>query len=1347
MKLIKKIIMQYGAELVAVIYQARFMLLSLILSLSAGAVYSAPTGGNVVAGNASITSSGNRTDINQNSQRAVIDWQGFGITSNEHVNFNQPGKNAVALNRVTGSQLSRIDGKLTANGNVFLINRNGVVFGRGAQVDVNSLLATTSDIKNEDFMAGRMNFKAPSGAVGSIVNEGTITVAEGGLVALVAPTVRNAGVINARLGKVELAAGERFTLDMYGDDLIKVAVSDSLAKQLVENSGQINVDGGIVTLSASQAKGAIDDVVNMSGSIQARSVAKRAGKIILSGGDGGVIVTGNLDVNGASAQGGTVDVLGNRIRLKQTARIDASGAAGGGEIHIGGDFQGKGTRQKASNTTIDAGAEVLADATIQGEGGRIIVWSDKQTNVDGNLSARGGVNGGDGGFIETSSAGRLNFNQRAKVEARGKGKPGTWLLDPEDITIGSAQAGAISDSLNSGGNVSIKTADQGSGEGNITVNAPIRKTEGGDASLSMQAHNNIAVNAPITSSESKLNVSLTAGNAISVNAPVDTNGGNFGTSITGVIATETTLDTQQGEVAESGETTVQDEAVQVAQDESSEVLPEEALAEQSEQSEAQVDQVENVVANVADPAPADGISPSEPIASVPAAGSSPADIAAMPETTAPVPVDPVVDESQTIAASTTPMDDTGITINEAVNSGGGSIAINACDQGTATINSTLDTSNTNTGETGGSVEILGESVVLTENAQIDASGDSGGGDVKVGGAYQGLGSTPTAKTTMIADGATIKSNAINSGNGGDVIVWADDSTNFQGHIEAKGGQASGNGGLVEVSGKQTLRFNGTVDTSAANGVTGSLLLDPTELTITNTGTATDTANELDFATINTLGANNNVTVQVTDDIVFARFDNNTAVPMDVVVSLVQELGKTVAFRSTDGSIVFVNPNDTLETSGANLDFDAGDTLTLGSLKTKGGTVTLTAGNDISLQKIDTRINPQGVISTDADMDFELNEVGNDIAITSTSGDVVLNDRISTGSRDVVINAQSGNIIGHNEGIIDTLILQEGTFMGMPAIQSGFGGYVELSAEKIQFDLNEITNLRNTKPAEYIGGTGNGNIPYRYGHVNYGALKIIATDSVGESIAAGNYSGSDPLSIQGEFTTPGSLNIGDIEETDIQLRIELAGITVEITEVSSGSGFSITGDGTIFNVFNPNGTQDLNPQVVVDAGTPGTETIACPPCVPDTPPVPPSPPTPPPVVDVPPSPGPGPTPTPTPNPVPAPTPTVVLAPAPNGGTDNVPPIQPEILTIEPIASAAEIDREQDRTVIASQDEGDVQISTLDEDKCAAFGVSAWLAGGARDASSSADLGRSTGNSNNANLKAKSECLAGNTQAAL
>ncbi|MCK5923126.1 MAG: hypothetical protein KAG66_19460, partial [Methylococcales bacterium] len=399
----------------------------------------------------------------------------------------------------------------------------------------------------------------------------------------------------------------------------------------------------------------------------------------------------------------------------------------------------------------------------------------------------------------------------------------------------------------------------------------------------------------ITSSEGKLNVSLTAGNAISVNAPIDTNGGNFGTSITGVAAAEPEPepDTQEDETAGSEAPAVQDEEEQVAQDESSDVVPDETVAEQSEQSEAQVDQVENAVANTVDPAL--GISPPVPVNNAPTVPAPQADVAATPEISDPVPAEPSVDAPQIAETSPTMQDNTGITINETVNSGGGSIAIDAGDQGTATINSTLDTSNTNTGETGGSVEILGESVVLTENAQIDASGDSGGGDVKVGGAYQGSGSTPTAKNTAVAKGAVVKSNAINSGNGGEVIVWADDSTNFQGLIEAKGGQASGNGGLVEVSGKQTLQFNGTVDTSASNGETGSLLLDPTELTITNTGSATDTANELDFATINSLGANNNVTVQVTDDIVFARFDNNTAVPMDVVVSLVQELGKTVAF--------------------------------------------------------------------------------------------------------------------------------------------------------------------------------------------------------------------------------------------------------------------------------------------------------------------------------------------------------------------------------------------------------------------------------------------------------------------
>ncbi len=472
----------------------------------------APTGGRVTQGSATIEQTSNtRIDINQSSDKAIINWDSFSIKQGERVNFNQPRSSSVALNRVTGGSVSDIQGALTANGQVFLINPNGIVFGKNATVDVAGLIASTSDINDSDFMNGKFEFTG-SGS-GSIVNEGNITVKQGGLVALVAPTVRNSGVIQAKLGRVALVSGNTFTVDLYGDGLIKLAVDDKVAQSLVQNTGTITASGGKVLISAEAARNIVDNIVNISGVVQAKSISVNGGSVNLSG---------TLDAT-ASGKGGTIDVLGNSINV--TGTIDASGNTGGGTIHIGGDFQGKGNRQRASETIISSSATIQANANTQGDGGRIIVWSDNNTQVDGQISATGGALSGNGGFVETSSAGTLDFSTSVDVSAPN-GRAGTWLIDPENIVIDGARASLIENSLNEGSSVSIKTSDAGTGEGNIDVNAPINKTAGGDASLSLTAHNNININAPITSTSGKLNVTLDAGNNINRNSPINPNGGS-----------------------------------------------------------------------------------------------------------------------------------------------------------------------------------------------------------------------------------------------------------------------------------------------------------------------------------------------------------------------------------------------------------------------------------------------------------------------------------------------------------------------------------------------------------------------------------------------------------------------------------------------------------------------------------------------------------------------------------------------------------------------------------------------------------------------------------------------------
>src|SRR5205809_1749733 len=265
-----------------------------LLVLGVAPAAGGPEGGTVGGGAATIQGQGGPAVIvNQTSNSAIINWNTFNIGVKESVQFNQPSSSSVALNRVTGGLgPSEILGTLTANGRIFLINRDGILFGPSAAINTAGFLATTNDIKNRDFMAGRYNFNIPGRPDASIVNQGHITATSGGFAALVAPGVRNSGTISATLGTVSLAAGNMFTLDLYGDKLIQLGLNDQIAAQvkdvatgqpltaLVTNEGRLKANGGRVELTAAAARVVVDSVINNKGVIEANSVGQRGGMTV-----------------------------------------------------------------------------------------------------------------------------------------------------------------------------------------------------------------------------------------------------------------------------------------------------------------------------------------------------------------------------------------------------------------------------------------------------------------------------------------------------------------------------------------------------------------------------------------------------------------------------------------------------------------------------------------------------------------------------------------------------------------------------------------------------------------------------------------------------------------------------------------------------------------------------------------------------------------------------------------------------------------------------------------------------------------------------------------------------------
>ncbi|HEY0303086.1 MAG TPA: filamentous hemagglutinin N-terminal domain-containing protein, partial [Rhizomicrobium sp.] len=393
------------------------------------------------------------------------------------------------------------------NGQVWLINGNGILFGKGAQVNVGGLIATTSDIADRDFAAGNFSFGGGTGA--SVVNQGTIRARNGGAIVLSGAGVRNQGLIQADAGTVVLGGAAAFTVDFYGDNLLRYAITAPAGKaddgaSGVTNSGTIKANnGGRVVMTARAAADVAGAVINNTGIVAATSARVQNGEVVLDGGDGDVNVAGSIDASGygAGRSGGFVDVTGRNITVADNANIDVSGDSGGGRVRIGGDAHGAGPLPQAASVHVGR-ATISADATRRGDGGTLVVWSNGLTDFSGIASAMGGAEGGNGGFVETSGH-VLQVGDGAKVTTLApKGHTGLWLLDPSDIAI-------------------VDGGADGVGGSNIDPDTLIAALAGTD--IALEAANTITVNSAVDyNSDNRL--SLLAQNSITVNASIQNAG-------------------------------------------------------------------------------------------------------------------------------------------------------------------------------------------------------------------------------------------------------------------------------------------------------------------------------------------------------------------------------------------------------------------------------------------------------------------------------------------------------------------------------------------------------------------------------------------------------------------------------------------------------------------------------------------------------------------------------------------------------------------------------------------------------------------------------------------------------
>ncbi|MFZ6873615.1 filamentous hemagglutinin N-terminal domain-containing protein [Undibacterium sp. Di27W] len=406
--------------------------------LVASLAHANPVGPQVINGRVIFSQDGKVFTIT-NTPGAIINWQDFFINGGETTRFIQESANSTVLNRVIGQNPTQILGALQSNGRVFLINPNGILFGKGAQVDVNGLTVSSLGMTDADFKAGRLNFNAGTLA-GKVSNQGAITTPAGGQVYLIAPDIENSGIITSPKGEVLLAAGRSVKLVDSANPDVHVVVSADNNQAL--NLGQIVAQGGKV--------GIYGGLISQRGLVSANSaVVGENGKIYFKASQDTILDTGSVTTATGKGQGGDIQILGQRVALAGNAKVDASGNTGGGQVLVGGDYHGDNSAiMNAKRAFVGSDAKISADALKTGDGGKVIVWSDDVTRVNGSISAQGGALGGNGGFVETSGKQNLDFHARVNVGA-ARGKAGTLLLDPSSITIAGGTGDGASDGSSS----------------------------------------------------------------------------------------------------------------------------------------------------------------------------------------------------------------------------------------------------------------------------------------------------------------------------------------------------------------------------------------------------------------------------------------------------------------------------------------------------------------------------------------------------------------------------------------------------------------------------------------------------------------------------------------------------------------------------------------------------------------------------------------------------------------------------------------------------------------------------------------------------------------------------------
>ena len=411
---------------------------ALLVSLvgGSGGLWAAPQGGEVVGGSGSIGASGSTTTITQTSDKLSINWQSFNVAKSETVNFVQPSASALAVNRILDTQGSQILGKVNANGQVWLINPNGVIFGKDAQINVGALVASTLNPDDASIGSARSNFSGSSTA--GVVNLGSINAAQGGYVALLGHSVSNQGSISAPGGTVALGAGSAVSLNFAGSKLLGLEVTSNQVNALAENGGLIQADGGQVLLSAGARDSLLASVVNNTGVIQARTVQEQEGKIILLGGmaAGTTNVGGTLDASAPNGgNGGFIETSASHVNVAEGAVVTTQAVNGqtGKWLIDPNDFtvaaSGGNMTAKTITDNLDKTNFEIATATMGSSGGEgdIVLSQDLSWTSSYTLTLTAQRDIALNGFINAANGG-LTLSASRNISAPKAVSVGTFML-------------------------------------------------------------------------------------------------------------------------------------------------------------------------------------------------------------------------------------------------------------------------------------------------------------------------------------------------------------------------------------------------------------------------------------------------------------------------------------------------------------------------------------------------------------------------------------------------------------------------------------------------------------------------------------------------------------------------------------------------------------------------------------------------------------------------------------------------------------------------------------------------------------------------------------------------------